>query len=263
MQRLKRSIAMTVIILFASGVSLIAQGRGGGQKPKTQSSAPKASTGAPKAHQGGKVSAQSSPKATKAPVKTAKSSPPAATKSAKAASPASSASGAEKSKPAKMASAKKSETSTTSAGAGASTAAGTGTTTSQPVTLTAVQQKLQKNTNLASKLQSRLPQGADLMKAADGFRNLGQFVAAVNVSNNLGLDFTQLKMKMVDDGLSLGQSIQTLKPAASGAVEAQRAEYEARGMIAETETQVSATVTTTTTTTTQKPKGKKSGGSDD
>ena len=262
MQRLKRSIAMTVIILFASGVSLIAQGRGGGQKPKTQTSAPKASTGAPKAPQGAKVSAQSSPKATKVPVKTAKSSPPAATKSAKAASPASSTSGAEKSKPAKMASAKKSETSTTSAAAGASTTAGTGTTTSQPVTLTAVQQKLQKNTNLASKLQSRLP-GADLMKAADGFRNLGQFVAAVNVSNNLGLDFTQLKMKMVDDGLSLGQSIQALKPAASGAVEAQRAEYEARGMIAETETQVSATATVTTTTTTQKPKGKKSGGSSD
>jgi hypothetical protein len=53
------------------------------------------------------------------------------------------------------------------------------------VPLTKVQQKLQRNTNLAAKLQGRLPAGADLMTAASGFKNLGQFVAAVNVSNNL------------------------------------------------------------------------------
>ena len=46
------------------------------------------------------------------------------------------------------------------------------------------------------------------MKASAGFKNLGQFVAAVNVSNNLGIPFSQLKTKMVDDGMSLGQSIQ-------------------------------------------------------
>lgn len=138
-----------------------------------------------------------------------------------------------------------------------STSTDSGTTGSpDTVQLSAVQQKLQKNTNLASKLQSRLPAGTDLMTAADGFRNLGQFVAAVNVSNNLGIPFTDLKTKMVDEHLSLGQSIQKLKPTASGTIEAQRADYEAQGMIYQSEqTQAS----TTTTTTTSKKKGKSSG----
>ena len=73
------------------------------------------------------------------------------------------------------------------------------------------------------------------MEAAAGFRNLGQFVAAVNVSNNLGIPFADLKMKMVDEHVSLGQSIQTLKPTASGTIEAQRAEYDAQGMIYQSE----------------------------
>jgi hypothetical protein len=105
------------------------------------------------------------------------------------------------------------------------------------VALTPVQQKLQKNTNLASKLTSRLPPGTDLMTAASGFRNLGQFVAAVNVSSNLGIPFAQLKTKMVTENKSLGQSIQALKPVASATIEAQRAEYDARGMIADSEQQ--------------------------
>ena len=53
-------------------------------------------------------------------------------------------------------------------------------TTTSGTTLTPVQQKLQKNTNLANKLQSRLPAGTDLNTASAGFKNLGQFVAAVN-----------------------------------------------------------------------------------
>jgi hypothetical protein len=110
------------------------------------------------------------------------------------------------------------------------------------VALTPVQQKLQKNTNLASKLTSRLPPGTDLMTAASGFRNLGQFVAAVNVSNNLDIPFAQLKTRMVTENKSLGQSIQSLKPAASATIEAQHAEYDARGMIAESEQQPQATV---------------------
>ena len=89
----------------------------------------------------------------------------------------------------------------------AKTTASTGTTG----TLTPVQQKLQRNTNLASKLQSRLPAGTDLMKASAGFKNLGQFVAAVNVSNNLGIEFNILKRLIVGRGLSLGQAIQQAK----------------------------------------------------
>jgi hypothetical protein len=74
------------------------------------------------------------------------------------------------------------------------------------------QQLLAKNDNLRNKCQSRLPAGTDVNAAAAGFKNLGQFVAAVNVSHNLGLDFTALKGLMTGDHpLSLGQSIQRLR----------------------------------------------------
>jgi hypothetical protein len=112
----------------------------------------------------------------------------------------------------------------------------TTTTTGTTVPLTPVQQKLQKNTNLAAKLQSRLPAGTDLNTAAAGFRNLGQFVAAVNVSNNLGLDFTTLKTAMVTDGKSLGQAIQSQAGTTVNATEqAQRAERDADTMIRSSE----------------------------
>ena len=264
MQRLKQTAAITAVILLASGVTVFAQGRGGGaQKPKTQGGAPKAAAtapkattaapkaaAAPKAPHGGKVNSQ-------AAVKPAKANTGATSgKAPKAASGA-------------VAKGKKADTSTatTSVAANVSTSTATTSPSTTPTgtrTLTPVQQKLQKNTNLANKLQSRLPRGTDLMQAADGFRNLGQFVAAVNVSNNLGIDFVKLKSKMVDDGNSLGQSIQALKPASTGTVEARHAEFEARGLIAETEAQVTTTATVTNTTTTaQKPKGKKSGSLDE
>jgi hypothetical protein len=147
------------------------------------------------------------------------------------------------------ATAKNSTTTTTTSGTGTGTA----------VTLTPVQQKLQKNTNLANKLQGRLPAGTDLMTASSGFRNLGQFVAAVNVSNNLGIPFAQLKTRMVDDGMSLGQSIQALKPTANSTVEAGRAEHDADVLIQATVTTTSSTSTTTTAPTTKKSKKTTSG----
>jgi hypothetical protein len=134
------------------------------------------------------------------------------------------------------------------------TTAASPTPTTTGVTLTPVQQKLQKNTNLAAKLASRLPAGTDLMTASAGFKNLGQFVAAVNVSNNLAIPFADLKTKMVTDGKSLGQAIQVLKPAASATIEAQHAEYDARGMIADSEQQPSPTIAATTTSTKAKPR---------
>jgi hypothetical protein len=88
----------------------------------------------------------------------------------------------------------------------------TATTTTGPiVTLSPVQQKLQRNTNLAAKLQGRLPAGTDLMAAAAGFRNLGQFVSTVNASHNHELSFTALKTRIVDQGMSLGQAMQDLR----------------------------------------------------
>jgi hypothetical protein len=90
-------------------------------------------------------------------------------------------------------------------------------------------QLLTQNTQLSSKLSSLLPAGTDLQAAAAGFRNLGQFVAAVHVSHNLDIPFDQLKctelattaacpgMAVPSKGSHLGQAIQTLKPAMSSA----------------------------------------------
>ena len=87
----------------------------------------------------------------------------------------------------------------------------------------------------AEKLQSRLPGGTDVIAAAADFRNLGQYVAAVNVSNNLGLDFAKLKTAMVDDGKSLGQAIQVQRSSVDGTTEALRAQREADILISSTE----------------------------
>jgi hypothetical protein len=90
-------------------------------------------------------------------------------------------------------------------------------------------QLLSHNTQLSDKLKSLLPPGTDLQAAADGFKNLGQFVAAVHVSHNLGLPFDQLKAKMVGPGAeSLGKAIQDLKPAANSKEESKKGEQQAK-----------------------------------
>jgi hypothetical protein len=127
---------------------------------------------------------------------------------------------------------------------------------SSTTTLTPVQQKLQKNTNLADKLKSRLPENTDLMKAAEGFSNLGQFVAAVNVSNNLGLKFTDLRTRMVDDGMSLGQAIQDVKKTSNVETEVKRAETEADAMIKSSTTSTTSSTTSTSSPTTTKKSSK-------
>ncbi|SRR5712692_3047966 len=70
---------------------------------------------------------------------------------------------------------------------------------------------LTQNTKLSSNLQGLLPKGTNLQDAAKGFDHLGQFVAAVHVSHNLGIPFDDLKAKMMN-GDSLGQAIHELKP---------------------------------------------------
>jgi hypothetical protein len=72
-------------------------------------------------------------------------------------------------------------------------------------------QALEKSPELGTRLQALLPEGTKVADAAAGFNNLGQFVSAVHVSNNLGLPFDGLKQEMMS-GSSLGQAIQKLKP---------------------------------------------------
>lgn len=91
-----------------------------------------------------------------------------------------------------------------------------------------VSTRLSSNTKLSSKLQGLLPPGTDLQAAASGFKNLGQFVAAVHVSHNLGIPFDQLKAKMQGPPTeSLGKAIHQLKPDANAKAEMKTAKAEA------------------------------------
>jgi len=58
-----------------------------------------------------------------------------------------------------------------------------------------------------------LPTGMTIEEASTGFRNQGQFIAALNASRNQGLDFVQLKDAMTVDGLSLGQAAKQVRTA--------------------------------------------------
>ena len=105
----------------------------------------------------------------------------------------------------------------------------TTTTTSTPttdITPTTPTTTYVKNPKLEARLLAMLPNlpaGTTIQDASTGFKNWGQFVAAVHVSQNLGLDFTALKAAMTGipagslagtapttTPLSLGQAIQTL-----------------------------------------------------
>ena len=89
---------------------------------------------------------------------------------------------------------------------------------------------LEQNTKLSGRLAPFFPEGTDLSKEAAGFKNLGQFVSAVHVSHNLGIPFDNLKCAELgtsaatqqgvacspsiinSDPMSLGKTIQQLRP---------------------------------------------------
>jgi len=96
--------------------------------------------------------------------------------------------------------------------------------------------RIQRNPELSEKLQTLLPKtgpNSTLAGPAMGFRNEGQFIAALHVSKNLGIPFDQLKAKMMsgDPPMKLGQAIHALKPNVTekdADNEADKAEKEAR-----------------------------------
>ncbi len=97
---------------------------------------------------------------------------------------------------------------------------------------------LTQNTKLSSKLQGLLPAGTDLQTAASGFKNLGQFVAAVHVSHNLGISFDDLKAKMTGTSPeSLGKAIKQLDPKANSKTETSKANKQAQQDIKDSQTQ--------------------------
>lgn len=103
-----------------------------------------------------------------------------------------------------------------------------------------ISDQLADNTKLSSKLLSFFPQGttlAQLQQDAQGFKNLGQFVAAVHVSHNLGIPFDQLKAKMIGPPTeSLGKAIHALKPDANSTQESKNATKQAKQDINDSKT---------------------------
>jgi len=138
---------------------------------------------------------------------------------------------------------KKSTSTASTATSGSTTAASGGTTGTASnagtwVPTNPVAQKLSTKVNLLNKVMTSLPAGTDLNAATAGFKNSGQFLAAVNVSNNLGIAFADLKAAMTGidmagkptatgervQQLSLGQAIQQLSPGVDANNEAQKAQ---------------------------------------
>jgi hypothetical protein len=98
-----------------------------------------------------------------------------------------------------------------------------------------VPQKIAANPALVARLQPLLPSGMTIATAATGFKNQGQFVAALHVSHNLNIPFAQLKADMTGSNRdSLGQAIHELRPTANAKAAAETAERQARADISAT-----------------------------
>jgi hypothetical protein len=188
-------VTIFVAMIFALSASAFAQGRGNGQAKKTTVSGPKATSQAKPAK-----TAKAETRVAKTETRAAKTTAKAETRAAKTEAKAARKSG-------------KTPTTTTEVAS---------TTVVTPTTPTT--QKV-KNAKLEARLLTLLPAGTNIQDASQGFKNWGQFVAAVHVSNNLGIPFVDLKTAMTGlvpgttpgttvpttTPMSLGQAIQSLK----------------------------------------------------
>lgn len=108
----------------------------------------------------------------------------------------------------------------------------TTTTTTTPTTTTTtrlnpIAAKISSHPQQLARIQRMLPEGMTLNQASQGFRNQGQFIAALHVSQNLHIPFRDLRRAMTGpNAMSLGQAIHTLRPSANSTVEANRANHQ-------------------------------------
>jgi len=96
---------------------------------------------------------------------------------------------------------------------------------------------LSHNTAIAGKIKSLT--GEDAATACDGFKNLGQCVAAAHVAKNLNIPggFDALKAKVTGTGaVSLGKAIEALEPTANSKSEVKKANKQASGDMKDAET---------------------------
>lgn len=188
-----RLLTILVAIVFASA-SVYAQGRGNGQVKKPAAIAAKAAPRAPGAKakpatQPAKATAKAERRVVKVETRAAKRAAKAETRAIKTETKAARKSGA--------------------------------VTTTTVVTPTTPTTHSVKNPKLEARLLALLPAGINIHDASQGFRNWGQFVAAVHVSNNLSIPFADLKTAMTGltsgttappaNPMSLGQAIQALQ----------------------------------------------------
>ena len=81
---------------------------------------------------------------------------------------------------------------------------------------------------LVARIQPLLPPGTNLEAASLGFKNPGQFIAAVHVAHNLDIPFDRLRGRLTGaDAISLGAAIRELKPAVNAEAEVRKAEAQA------------------------------------
>jgi hypothetical protein len=119
-------------------------------------------------------------------------------------------------------------TTTTGKTTAGTTTAGTTTKASPHHTPVTVPQRIAANPALAARLQPLVPSGMTLAQAAAGFKNQGQFIAALHVSRNLNIPFAKLKAEMTGaDHDSLGQAIHDLRPTTNTKTATKTAEHEA------------------------------------
>ena len=172
-------------------------------------------------------------------------------------------------KPTKSTSAKPTATTAgaTNSGSRSKHAATTSTTTRSGSTapLNPIAAKIASKPNLNAKLTGMLPidpvtgKTMTLNKASLGFKNQGQFIAALHVSQNLGIPFTELKSHMVTvtpgtpghpptatQTGSLGQAIQASKTTAGVTTEVERAETQTSADLQSTTSRTSSTTSGST-----------------
>jgi len=226
-----RFVTVLAALIFALALpssTLVAQGRGNGQVKKTSVSTPKAksSTQTPK-HTATKPTSKPTttkvkPTTTKAKTTKVATGAKADTRAAKTAAKADARTAKAVAKSEKRAvktetkDARKTETPTPDEPSPTLT-----TTVISPETPTT---HSVKNPKLEARLLPLLPAGMNIPDASQGFKNWGQFVAAVHVSNNLNIPFADLKARMTGIApgptpgstvqtapMSLGQAIQSFK----------------------------------------------------
>jgi hypothetical protein len=85
---------------------------------------------------------------------------------------------------------------------------------------------------VTTKARVLLAQGTDIDLAARGFRSPQQFLAVAYASKNLRIPFVLLKDKVLAKQMSLARAINTTMKNVDGALEAARAESEAKADLA-------------------------------